>query len=194
VFSGNSNNRFTWCFETSSINIAFTTQNLDKHRRLIVFFWWFDVLGYFVVSAAVFWCTPFIYFTTVMHKFHFLLVLTFLVRSLFAMPQYYEVLFLNNVLLTPTVHCLINVIEYPFFVMSFDDVQIAYLVCVRLIWCSFLMIGHKKKCMLILFYSCWKFGNHQGLAWFVQYQILSRSFQFELSWLIRPGIKWPQKI
>jgi len=32
----------------------------------------------------------------------------------------------NNVLLTPTVHCLINVIEYPFFVMSLDDVQIAY--------------------------------------------------------------------
>jgi len=32
----------------------------------------------------------------------------------------------NNVFLTPTVHCLINVIEFPFFVMSLDDVQIAY--------------------------------------------------------------------
>jgi len=34
--------------------------------------------------------------------------------------------FRNNVFLTPTVHCLINVMEYPFFVMSLDDVQIAY--------------------------------------------------------------------
>jgi len=30
------------------------------------------------------------------------------------------------VFLTPTVHCLVNVIEYPWFVMSLDDIQIAY--------------------------------------------------------------------
>uniref|UniRef100_A0A6B2KX31 FACT complex subunit n=1 Tax=Arcella intermedia TaxID=1963864 RepID=A0A6B2KX31_9EUKA len=39
---------------------------------------------------------------------------------------FWGVHFRNNVFLTPTVHCLINVIEYPFFVMSLDDVQIAY--------------------------------------------------------------------
>jgi nucleosome binding factor SPN SPT16 subunit len=32
----------------------------------------------------------------------------------------------NNILLQPTVHCLINVIEYPPFVMTLDEVQIAY--------------------------------------------------------------------
>lgn len=32
----------------------------------------------------------------------------------------------NTVFLQPTVHCLINVIEFPFFVMPLDDVQIAY--------------------------------------------------------------------
>jgi len=32
----------------------------------------------------------------------------------------------SNVFIQPTVHCLINVIEFPFFVMSLDDVQIAY--------------------------------------------------------------------
>lgn len=32
----------------------------------------------------------------------------------------------NNILLQPTVSCLIHVIETPFFVMSLDEVQIAY--------------------------------------------------------------------
>jgi len=57
--------------------------------------------------------------------------------------------------LTPTVHCLINVIEYPFFVMSLDDVQIAYFERVqfslRAFDLVFSTIGHKKKFTLIPF-------------------------------------------
>jgi nucleosome binding factor SPN SPT16 subunit len=32
----------------------------------------------------------------------------------------------NNVFLQPTVHCLVNLIEAPFFVMTLDEVEIAY--------------------------------------------------------------------
>eukprot|EP01125_Pyxidicula_operculata_P003841 TRINITY_DN1526_c0_g4_i1.p1 TRINITY_DN1526_c0_g4~~TRINITY_DN1526_c0_g4_i1.p1 ORF type:complete len:1092 (-),score=312.51 TRINITY_DN1526_c0_g4_i1:129-2945(-) len=39
---------------------------------------------------------------------------------------FYGVPFRNNVFLTPTLHCLVNVIEFPFFVMSLEDVQIAF--------------------------------------------------------------------
>src|SRR5262249_49584865 len=34
--------------------------------------------------------------------------------------------FRNSVFIQPTVHCLINVIEFPFFVMPLADIQIAY--------------------------------------------------------------------
>lgn len=39
---------------------------------------------------------------------------------------FHGVPFRNNVFIQPTVHCLLNVIEFPFFVMSLEDVQIAY--------------------------------------------------------------------
>lgn len=39
---------------------------------------------------------------------------------------FWGVPFRNNVYLTPTVNCLINIIEFPFFVMSLEDVQIAF--------------------------------------------------------------------
>jgi len=39
---------------------------------------------------------------------------------------FYGVPFRNNVLLQPTVHCLVNLVEYPFFVLTLEEVQIAY--------------------------------------------------------------------
>jgi len=39
---------------------------------------------------------------------------------------FYGVPFRNNVLLQPTVHCLVNLVEAPFFVLTLSEVEIAY--------------------------------------------------------------------
>lgn len=39
---------------------------------------------------------------------------------------FYGVPFRNNVLLQPTVHCLVNLVESPFFVLTLSEVEIAY--------------------------------------------------------------------